>query len=162
MNSAPIAPKTNDLHPKGPLPQPLPKADPQDIPHFTDDLVRSALSTFGPGSAAGLFGIKPVLLQQATRAESYNFGSTLTRACNYFAHGKGPEFLRPLMAASPSHSRSRRRRFDLWRAETRSGAWWQSVSVSARRPSARRSTARTTASDARVASKWSPTPFVTL
>ena len=65
-------------------------------------VVRSALSTFGPGSAAGLFGIKPLLLQQATRAESYNFGSTLTRACNYFARGRGPEFSRPLMAGGVS------------------------------------------------------------
>ncbi len=110
LNSAPIAPKTDeilqrlrDLHPKGPLPEPLPKVSNQEaIPHFTDDLVRSALSTFGPGSAAGLFGIKPVLLQQATRAESYNFGSALTRACNYFARGMGPEFLRPLMAGGVS------------------------------------------------------------
>jgi hypothetical protein len=78
LNSAPIAPKTDatlqrlkDLHPEGPLPQPLPSiSNPEDIPHFTDDLVRSALGTFGPGSAAGLFGIKPLLLQQATRAES--------------------------------------------------------------------------------------------
>jgi len=82
LNSSPIAPKTEatlqrlkDLHPKGPLPEPLPQVpNPENIPHFTDDLVRSALSTFGPGSAAGLFGIKPLLLQQATRAETYSFG----------------------------------------------------------------------------------------
>jgi hypothetical protein len=110
LNSSPIAPKTGatlqrlkDLHPKGPLPEPLPQVpNPENIPHFTDDLVRSALSTFGPGSAAGLFGIKPLLLQQATRAETYSFGSTLTRACNYFARGMGPEFLRPLMAGGVS------------------------------------------------------------
>jgi hypothetical protein len=110
LNSAPIAPKTEatlqrlkDLHPTGPLPEPLPKvSNLEDVPHFTDDLVRSALSTFGPGSAAGLFGVKPVLFQQATRAETYNFGCALTRACNYFARGRGPEFLRPLMAGGVS------------------------------------------------------------
>jgi hypothetical protein len=109
LNSAPLAPATEetfqrlkDLHPQGPLPDALPKIKAEDIPIFTDDLVRSALSTFGPGSAAGLFGIKPVLLQQATRAETYYFGSTLTRACNYFAQGMGPEFLRPLMAGGVS------------------------------------------------------------
>jgi hypothetical protein len=56
LNSSPIAPKTEatlqrlkDLHPKGPLPEPLPPVPrPENIPHFTDDLVRSALSTFGP------------------------------------------------------------------------------------------------------------------
>ena len=91
------------LHPSGPNPEKLPPVlDPHEAPVFTDDLVRSALCTFGPGSAAGLFGIKPYLLQQATRAETYYFGSTLTRACNYFARGAGPEFLRPLMAGGVS------------------------------------------------------------
>jgi hypothetical protein len=56
LNSAPIAPKTDatfqrlrDLHPKGPTPAPIQT-------HDTDDVVRAALSSFGPGSAAGLFG----------------------------------------------------------------------------------------------------------
>ena len=110
LNSAPIAPKTEatlqrlkDLHPKGPLPEPLPQvSNPEDIPHFTDDLVRSALSTFGPGSAAGLFGIKPCcfsrqLGRRPTASEAHS-----TRACNYFARGRGPEFLRPLMAGGVS------------------------------------------------------------
>ena len=52
LNSAPIAPKTEatlqrlrDLHPTGPPPEPLPPVASQDVPRFTDDLVRSALST---------------------------------------------------------------------------------------------------------------------
>jgi hypothetical protein len=54
LNSAPIAPKTDatfqrlrDLHPKGPIPAPI---QTHDTPHFTDDVVRAALSSFGPGS----------------------------------------------------------------------------------------------------------------
>ena len=85
LNSAPIAPKTEatlrclrDLHPKGPIPAPIPTT------YFTDDVVRAALSSFGPGSAAGLFGYKPALLQQAVRAETFNFGSQLTRCVNQF------------------------------------------------------------------------------
>jgi hypothetical protein len=65
LNSAPIAPKTErtlqclrDLHPKGPIPAPI---QVRDAPHFTDDVVRAALSSFGPGSAAGLFDHKLAL-----------------------------------------------------------------------------------------------------
>jgi hypothetical protein len=97
LNSAPIAPKTEatlrclrDLHPKGPIPAPI---QTDGAPHFTDDVVRAALSSFGPGSAAGLFGYKPALLQQAARAETFNFGSQLARCVNQFASGSAPEFL---------------------------------------------------------------------
>ncbi len=67
LNSAPIAAKTpatlanlRTLHPQGDTPAPLP---PQEVPRFTEDVVRTALCSFGPGSAAGLFGYKPFLLQ---------------------------------------------------------------------------------------------------
>ena len=64
LNSAPIAAKTPEtlermrkLHPKGENPAPGPS---RELPRFTVDVVRSALSTFGPSSAAGLFGYKPL------------------------------------------------------------------------------------------------------
>jgi len=67
LSSAPIAPKTEatlrslkKLHPAGNAPAPVP---PHPAPHFAIDVVRAALSTFGPGSGAGLFGYKPFLLQ---------------------------------------------------------------------------------------------------
>jgi len=88
LNSAPIAAKTpatlanlRKLHPQGDNPAPLPH---QDVPRFTEDVVRTALCSFGPGSAAGLFGYKPFLLQQCVRAESFIF----TRAVNEFASGR--------------------------------------------------------------------------
>ena len=56
--SAPNAPKTEatlkclqKLHPGGPPPAPVPKAD---SPRFTVDVVRAALSSFGPTSASAL------------------------------------------------------------------------------------------------------------
>ena len=67
LNSAPIAPKNEvtlaclrKLHPTGENPAPVPR---HDLVHFTPDVVRKSLSSFGPGSAAGLFGYKPFLLQ---------------------------------------------------------------------------------------------------
>jgi hypothetical protein len=106
LNSAPIAPKTDatfqrlrDLHPKGPTPASI---QTHDTPHLTDDVVRAALSSFGPGSAAGLFGYKPALLQQAARAETFNFGSQLARCVNQFASGSAPEFLIPFIAGGVS------------------------------------------------------------
>ena len=106
LNSAPIAPKTEatlrclrDLHPRGAIPTPIPV---HETPHFTDDVVRAALSSFGPGSAAGLFGFKPSLLQQAVRAETFNFGSQLARCVNQFASGSAPDFLIPFVAGGVS------------------------------------------------------------
>ena len=106
LNSAPIAPKTEatlrclrDLHPRGPLPTPIPI---RETPHFTEDVVRAALNSFGPGSAASLFGFKPSLLQQAVRAETFNFGSQLARCVNQFASGAAPDFLIPFVAGGVS------------------------------------------------------------
>ena len=102
LNSAPIAPKTEatlrclrDLHPRGPTPTPIPI---RETPHFTEDVVRAALNSFGPGSAAGLFGFKPSLLQKAVRAETFNFDSQLARCVNQFASGAAPDFLIPFVA----------------------------------------------------------------
>ena len=106
LNSAPIAPKTPEtlermrkLHPVGPNPAPGPK---REVPHFKVDVVRSALSSFGPSSAAGSFGYKPFLLQQCMRAESFHFSSALTNACNHFATGSAPSFLKRYIAGGVS------------------------------------------------------------
>ena len=42
--------------PKGAIPTPIPV---HETPHFADDAVRAAISSFGPRSAAGLFGNPP-------------------------------------------------------------------------------------------------------
>ena len=106
LNSAPIAPKTpatlallKKLHPKGDRPSPVPH---REVPHFTEDVVRKSLCTFSPGSAAGLFGYKPLLLQQCVRAESFTFTRALTDAVNHFATGRAPEFLRRFVAGGVS------------------------------------------------------------
>ena len=106
LNSAPIAPKTEatlaalkKLHPMGDNPLPMP---PRDTVRFTPDVVRKSLSSFGPGSAAGLFGYKPFLLQQCMRAESFIFGRALTSAVNEFAAGLAPKFLRKFVAGGVS------------------------------------------------------------
>ena len=102
LNSAPIAPKTEAtlkalkaLHPTGPNPAPVP---PHEMVHFAEDVVRKSLCSFGPGSAAGVFGYKPFLLQQCVRAESYLFTRALTSAVNQFAAGLAPRFLRRYVA----------------------------------------------------------------
>ena len=106
LNSAPIAPKTEatlaalkKLHPAGDNPEPMPH---RDVVRFTPDVVRKSLSSFGPGSAAGLFGYKPFLLQQCMRAESFIFGRALTSAVNEFAAGLAPKFLRKYVAGGVS------------------------------------------------------------
>ena len=106
LNSAPIAAKTaatlerlRKLHPVGANPSPLP---PEESPRFTEDHVRKALSSFGPGSAAGLFGYKPFLLQQSVRAESFVFTRALTAAVNDFASGHAPSFLKRFVAGGVS------------------------------------------------------------
>lgn len=106
LNSAPIAPKNDStlkclrkLHPPGENPPPLPH---HDAPHFNEDVVRRSLCTFGPGSAAGLFGYKPLLLQQCVRAETHAFTGALTHAVNHFASGKAPHFLRKYVAGGVS------------------------------------------------------------
>ena len=106
LNSAPIAPKTEatlerlrKLHPAGDDPPPIPS---QETPHFTVEVVRKALSSFGPSSAAGLFGYKPLLLQQCVRAESFIFPRALTSAVNDFASGLAPGFLKRFVAGGVS------------------------------------------------------------
>ena len=93
--SAPIAAKTEatlkclkKLHPKGPPPEPPP---PHESPHFPNDVVQAALNSFAPCSAAGLFGYKPLLLQQCSRSESRFLGS-LTCTVNRLASGRAPDF----------------------------------------------------------------------
>jgi len=106
MLGSPIAPKTaatlermRKLHPKGSDPSPGPK---REVPYFKVDVVRSVLSSFGPTSAAGMFGYKPFLLQQCMRAESFHFSSALTSACNHFASGSAPSFLKRYVAGGVS------------------------------------------------------------
>jgi hypothetical protein len=106
LNSAPIAAKTEatlerlrKLHPVGPDPSPVPQ---HEVPRFTEDVVRTALSSFGPSSAAGLFGYKPFLLQQCARAESFIFTRALTTAVNDFASGHAPSFLKRFVAGGVS------------------------------------------------------------
>ena len=105
LNSAPIAPKTKEtldrmrkLHPQGANPEPGSRG----LPRFTVDVVRSALGTFGPSSAAGLFGYKPFLLQQCVRAESFHFSGALTSAVNDFAAGRAPSYLKRFIAGGVS------------------------------------------------------------
>ena len=88
------------LHPAGVAPAPIPAPIP--APHFTIEMVRAALSTFGPGSGAGLFGYKPVLLQQCMRLESSTFGAALVRAVNVLADGRAPAFLKRFLAGGVS------------------------------------------------------------
>src|SRR6185312_10382154 len=105
--AAPIAPKTDEtflalkaLHPyTKPTSLPLPTHDP---PKFTEPLVRQALFSFAPTSAAGLFGYRPAILQQCARAESFHFLQTLTRAVNVLASGEAPLFLQPFLAGGVS------------------------------------------------------------
>ena len=79
------------LHPAAEPPTPaIPPAPP---PVITVDVVRKALSSFGPGSAAGLFGYKPLLMQQCMRAESHLFSTAMTDLVNVFASGEAPSFL---------------------------------------------------------------------
>ena len=106
LNSAPIAAKTaatlenlRKLHPRGENPAPQPH---HEVPRFTEEVVRKALCSFGPGSAAGLFGYKPFLLQQCVRAESFFFTRALTSAVNEFACGRAPAFLKKYIAGGVS------------------------------------------------------------
>jgi hypothetical protein len=80
LNSAPIAPKTQatlallrKLHPKGEKPDPV--APGAQVPYITVDVVRASLSTFGPASAAGLFGYRP-LGCSSVHAQSLSRGRT--------------------------------------------------------------------------------------
>ena len=106
LNSAPIAPKNEatlkclrKLHPASDIPTPIPHCE---TPFFNEDVVRKSLCTFGPGSAAGLFGYKPFLLQQCVRAETHSFTGALTHAVNHFASGQAPPYLRKYIAGGVS------------------------------------------------------------
>ena len=97
FTEAPIAPKTKEtftalkaLHPEAARSVPPPAAPMSVAPHFSDKLVREALATFSPTSAAGLFGYRPRLLQQCARA------------VNLFASGNAPPFLQPFIAGGVS------------------------------------------------------------
>src|SRR4051812_40865777 len=61
-----------------------------------------ALCSFGPGSAAGLLGYKPFLLQQCVRAESFVFTRALTSAVSEFSCGRAPAFLKRYVAGGVS------------------------------------------------------------
>jgi len=109
FTAAPFAPKTEAtfealkaLHPDALRHVPPAVSKPSSSPFFSDKVVREALSTFSPSSAAGLFGYRPWILQQCARAESFHFVATLARAVNVFAAGEAPEFLQPFMAGGVS------------------------------------------------------------
>jgi ribonuclease HI len=104
--AAPIAPKSEEtfkrlqeLHPPGPPPLSAPQAP---TPKFDAATVRTALASFGAGSAAGLFGYAPFLLQQCMRAETDSFSRALTAAVSLLASGQAPGFLRPFLAGGVS------------------------------------------------------------
>ena len=62
------------LHPRGREPDPV---EPSRSPHWSADVVGPALCSFGPGSAAGLFGYSPFHLQQCYSAQSWSFSRAL-------------------------------------------------------------------------------------
>ena len=88
-----------ELHPKGTRP-PLVPSHP--TPRFSGELVGAALSSFGPGSAGGLFGYTPFLLQQCFRSEASPFAAALTAAVNHLSDGEAPSFLQPFLAGGVS------------------------------------------------------------
>ena len=148
FTAAPFAPKTEAtfeaLDALRPVPPPLPELS--GSPFFCDKLVREALSTFSPSSAAGLFGYRPWILQQCARAESFHFVATLARAVNILAAGEAPDFLQPFMAGGVSIALARTRVCGLSALEILCDASWPSVfalGASTRSPKA--SMARTTA-----------------
>ena len=109
FTAAPIADKSDEtfqalqnLHPHSTRPVQAPPAEPSAAPIFAEKLVREALATFSPSSAAGLFGYRPFILQQCARAESFHFVPALTRTVNLFASGEAPDFLQPFVAGGVS------------------------------------------------------------
>jgi hypothetical protein len=75
----------------------LPPSQVFTAPTFSAELVKTALASFGPGSAAGLFGYRPSLLQQCVRAESFSFLRAVTAVVNQLASGRAPQFLQPFL-----------------------------------------------------------------
>jgi len=101
--SAPLADKGPEtvealrkLHPFGSEPEPVPASP---APHWSAEVVGPALCSFGPGSAAGLFGY-PFHLQQCYTAVL--FSRTLLAAVNQLSNGSAPGFLRPFLAGGVS------------------------------------------------------------
>jgi len=106
LQAAPLAPKNEatfaklqKLHPAGKPPAP---SQVFTAPTFSAELVKTALASFGPGSAAGLFGYRPSLLQQCVRAESFSFLRAVTAVVNQLASGRAPQFLQPFLAGGVS------------------------------------------------------------
>jgi hypothetical protein len=100
--SAPLAdkgPETKKLHPSGPEPVPVPSSP---SPRWSADVVGPALCSFGPGSAAGLFGYSPFHLQQCFTLQSWSFSRALVAAVNLLSNGDAPAFLRPFLAGGVS------------------------------------------------------------
>ena len=87
------------MHPPGPPPNFSPQIK---APTFSLELVKTALASFPAGSAAGLFGYKPSLLQQCLRAESFTFLPAITTVVNQLASGRAPLFLQPFLAGGVS------------------------------------------------------------
>ena len=87
------------LHPTGEEPEPIPSYP---APHWSPEVVGPSLSSFGPGSAAGLFGYTPFHLQQCYSAESWSFSRALCAAVNHLSSGTAPAFLRPFLAGGVS------------------------------------------------------------
>ena len=71
-------------------------------PVFSAELVDTALRSFNPSAAGGLFGYKPALLQQCVKASSSHFLQALTMAVNLLASGQAPSFLKPFVAGGNS------------------------------------------------------------
>ena len=86
-----------DLHPVVPPPSTLPHPTPK-VPFFQEDLILTALASFGAGSGAGLFAYRPHILQQCAQADSESFLRALCVVVNLFATGEAPSFLRPFLA----------------------------------------------------------------
>ena len=60
------------------------------------------MASFGAGSGAGLFGYRPLLLQQCVRAEAYDFTRSLTVTVNHLASGSAPQCLARFLAGGVS------------------------------------------------------------
>jgi hypothetical protein len=110
LTSAPIAErsvetweKLKDLHPAG---VPVRPRAPDDIlpeaPRFSSEVVYSALCSFNPCAAGGLFGYKPSLLQACAKADSFHYLNALTNFTNRLSNGTAPAFLKPFIAGATS------------------------------------------------------------
>jgi hypothetical protein len=109
LNSTPFAENNSEtvkalqsLHPEATkIIPPMGEGDFAPVP-FARDLVLTALSSFGAGSGAGLFGYRPLLLQQCVRFENYVFPRALCSVVNCLAAGRAPPELRHFLAGGVS------------------------------------------------------------